>query len=250
MKKVSRSKWGARPARSAASYLGGTRGVKVHYTGSPESVGLLDHHERCDDRVRSIQDSHMDGNGWSDLGYSAVVCAHGHVYVGRGPHALPAANGPGLNSGHYAVCGLVGSKGFTEPTPAMLHGIRDAIEWLRREGNAGNEIKGHRDGYSTSCPGGPLYAWVKKGAPRPGGSSDDWMEAMVKKLPTLGIGDQGEHVETVQALCIARSHPEVKVSGKFDSVTAKAVMALQRWGKVDDDGIVGPDTWPVLLRVH
>ncbi|WP_433224461.1 peptidoglycan recognition protein family protein [Microtetraspora malaysiensis] len=109
----------------------------------------------------------MDGNGWMDIGYSLVVCAHRKVFVGRGPHVLPSANGAGLNSGHYAVLGLVGTSGVVNPPDAMLHGIRDAIEYLRANGGAGVEIKGHRDGYATSCPGGPLYAWVQKGAPRP-----------------------------------------------------------------------------------
>ncbi|MGW3734753.1 peptidoglycan-binding protein [Streptomyces sp. NPDC005148] len=62
--------------------------------------------------------------------------------------------------------GLVGSDGLTEPTDEMLSAIRDGIELLRQHG-AGDEIKGHRDGYATACPGGPLYAWVKEGAPRP-----------------------------------------------------------------------------------
>jgi hypothetical protein len=130
-------------------------------------------HDRCAARVRQIQNAHMDGNGWNDIGYSALVCPHSYVFVGRGPHVLPAANGAGLNSGHYPVCGLVGDKGLTRPTNAMLSGIRDAIEWLRRKGDAGTEIKGHRDGYPTDCPGGPLYAWVKKGAPRPDQEDDD-----------------------------------------------------------------------------
>jgi hypothetical protein len=169
MKLVSRKAWGARSPRADAEYLASTRGVKVHYTGDPENPRMADDHGLCDDRVRGIQNSHMDGNGWNDIGYSALVCPHGYVFVGRGPHHLPAANGPGLNTGHYAVCGLVGSKGLTVPSDAMLSGIRDAIEWLRRDGDAGNEIKGHRDGYSTDCPGAALYAWVRKGAPRPEG---------------------------------------------------------------------------------
>ncbi|GAX55789.1 hypothetical protein [Streptomyces olivochromogenes] len=32
------------------------------------------------------------------------------------------------------------------------------------------EKLGRHDGYATECPGGPLYAWVKKGAPRPEGT--------------------------------------------------------------------------------
>lgn len=50
----------------------------------------------------------------------------------------------------------------------LLHAIRDAIEHLQENG-AGDEIKGHKDGYPTSCLGGPLYAWTQNGAPRPGG---------------------------------------------------------------------------------
>src|SRR5690606_20045753 len=57
--------------------------------------------------------------------------------------------------------------------------IRDGIDLLRRHG-AGGEIKGHRDGYATACPGGPLYAWVQKGAPRPT-KEDDPMAGITKQ---------------------------------------------------------------------
>ncbi|POM25448.1 putative peptidoglycan binding domain protein [Actinomadura rubteroloni] len=78
----------------------------------------------------------------------------------------------------------------------------------------------------------------------------NWTESMVKKLPELAKGARGEHVETVQALLQARSHPDIKVTGRFDDATEKAVRAVQKWGKVHQDGVVGPQTWPVLLRVH
>lgn len=142
------------------------RGVKVHYTGGRENPAMERDHSLCDNRARSVQNGHMDGNGWTDVGYSYLVCPHGKVFVGRGYGNLPAANGPGMNSGHYAVLGMVGNSGLTKPTDAMLHGIRDVIEYLRGRG-VGTEIKGHRDGYATDCPGGPLYAWVRRGAPRP-----------------------------------------------------------------------------------
>jgi hypothetical protein len=114
--------------------------------------------------------------------------------MGRGPHHLPAANGAGLNTGHYAVLGLGGSKGFTEPTDGLLHGILDAVDYLREHGNAGREIKGHRDGYATDCPGGPLYAWVKRGAPRPSA------QPTKTELPTLKPGYRGPHNVTNRRL--------------------------------------------------
>jgi hypothetical protein len=167
MKLVSRKEWGARAPKVAPVHLSSTRGVKVHYTGEYEDPAIKNDHRKCTGRLRAIQNDHMDSNGWNDIAYNFLVCDHGYVFEGRGLHHLCAANGPGLNTDHYAVCGLVGNKGTTQPPTDMLIGLRDAIDHLRSKGGAGKEIKGHRDGYSTDCPGAPLYAWVKKGAPRP-----------------------------------------------------------------------------------
>lgn len=171
MKLVRRDGWGARAPKETPGYLSSTRGVKVHYEGDYVNPALATNHALCDNKVRSIQNFHMDpvpaGRGWNDIAYNFLVCAHGYVFEGRGLHHISAANGPGLNNGHYAVCGLIGDSGLTQPSAAMLHGIRDAIEHCRNPGNAGPEIKGHRDGYATTCPGEPLYRWVKAGAPRP-----------------------------------------------------------------------------------
>lgn len=264
MRLVSRSAWGARATRGTTR-LSSTAGVKVHYTGDPENPALLEHHERCDDRVRSIQNAHMDGNGWNDIGYSAVVCSHGYVYVGRGPHVLPAANGPGLNSGHYAVCGLVGSSGLVKPTDEMLGGIRDAIEWLRREGDAGNEIKGHRDGYSTDCPGDALYGWVRRGAPRPGGSTPAPAPRPGTPAPPFPLpaghwfgpedpdphnhsgywASDRPHIETLQRQLRQRGW-SISVTGRYDARTFEVVTAFQREKGLRSDGLTGAKTWPVV----
>ncbi|MEU9018749.1 peptidoglycan-binding protein [Actinomadura sp. NPDC048394] len=103
---------------------------------------------------------------------------------------------------------------------------------------------------SDACKRKVRGADVIAGYGRPDYSGDDWTEAIVNKLPQVSKGDTGEHVESVQGLLLARSHPEVAVSGRFDDTTEAAVKAVQKWGGVTADGIVGPDTWPVLLRVH
>jgi hypothetical protein len=92
---------------------------------------------------------------------------------------------------------------------------------------------------------------VIAGFGRPAYGSSNWTEDMVKKLPLLRKGDEGEHVQTLRALLMARSHPEIQdVDGPFDTKVELAVRAVQLWGRVEADGIVGPKTWPVLLRVH
>jgi hypothetical protein len=168
IKLVSRAAWGARAYRQPSGgtlYTGKRRGVKLHYLGTPYADRP---HDRCDDYVRQIQAQHMDGNGWSDIGYSFVVCTHGTVFEGRGLRRRNSANGnTSLNNDCYAVLLLVGSSGLTRPTAAQLHGARDAIDYCRSEGPAGTWLGGHRDGYATTCPGDPIYAWAKAGAPRP-----------------------------------------------------------------------------------
>jgi len=253
MKFVSRSEWGAKYGRGPTNITPGKGGVTVHYEGGGKLTGAA--HSKCAQRVRNIESYHVNHNGWQGIAYTLLVCEHGYVFEGRGLGHRTAANG--TNSGNqnwYAVCAMIGDK---DPAgDALLHGMRDAIDYLRRNG-AGSKINGHRDHLSTSCPGSALYAWVKKGAPRPGstpapspGGGSDWMEAMVKKLPTLKRGAKGEHVETLQGLLQARSHPEVKIDGDFGPKTEAAVKAVQKWGGTAADGIVGPKTWPVLLRVH
>ncbi|GGK24838.1 hypothetical protein GCM10011583_66140 [Streptomyces camponoticapitis] len=185
MKLVTRAQWGARAYRTpsgATPYGRARKGVKVHYLGSAYSDRT---HDKCAAYVRSLQNSHMDGNGWSDIGYSFVVCTHGYSFEGRGLKRRNSANGnTSLNDQDYAVCALVGSSGLTQPTDPQLNGIRDTIEYCREKGPAGDWLGGHRDGYATTCPGGPLYAWVKKGAPRPNGSTtpeeEDPMAAITK----------------------------------------------------------------------
>lgn len=172
LKLVSRSQWGARAYRTpngATPYSRARRGVKLHYLGTAYSDRP---HDRCDDYVRQIQAQHMDGNGWSDIGYSFVVCTHGYVYEGRGLKRRNSANGnTTLNEQDYAVLLMVGSSGLTRPTDTQLDGARDAIDYCRKEGPAGTWLGGHRDGYATACPGDAIYAWVKAGAPRPKAAS-------------------------------------------------------------------------------
>lgn len=171
MQLVTRAEWGAVAPTGTYAPLPAPRGTKIHYTG--EAQGHTDH-SQCAAEVRAIQRAHMADpkQGWLDIAYNWLVCAHGSVFEGRGIHHRSGANGDrALNEGHYAVCGLVGSSGVTVPSDAMLTGLRDVVDYAHANG-AGAEVLGHRDGYATTCPGDHLYQWVQKGAPRPGAGAD------------------------------------------------------------------------------
>lgn len=175
MKLVTRAQLGW-PA-SAAPLQATAQGTKVHYEGSPVSTRLLTDHDACIAEWKAIRASHLANvvEDYSDIAYNYGACPHGFLLEGRGLGRRTGANGnQTLNIAHYAVCGLVGDSGLTEPTDAMLSAIRDGIDLLRQHG-AGDEIRGHRDGYATTCPGAPLYAWVQQGAPRPTDATEDDM---------------------------------------------------------------------------
>ncbi|RYP52818.1 hypothetical protein DL768_002067 [Monosporascus sp. mg162] len=161
---VSREEWGAQPPKEDYTPMTDAKGVKIHYLGALFSGR---EHSECDDMMRSVQSDQMSGE-YFDVAYSLAVCQHGYVYDGRGKDHRSGANGDQqLNADHYAVLAFLAKFGVTQPSVSQITGIQDAIAYLRRAG-AGNEIKGHRDGYNTECPGGPLYELVRDGTLDPG----------------------------------------------------------------------------------
>ncbi|KAA8651004.1 hypothetical protein EYZ11_004310 [Aspergillus tanneri] len=164
---VSRKGWNARAPKEAYTPITNPKGVKVHYLGTMFTGRK---HSECAAYMRSVQDEHMDDSpeNYFDIAYSLAVCEHGYVYDGRGKGHRSGANGnQQLNNDHYAVLAFLAKYGVNKPTDDQIMGIQDAIAYLRRAG-AGNEIKGHKDGYNTECPGKPLYKLVTDGSLEPG----------------------------------------------------------------------------------
>ncbi|MGW3427904.1 N-acetylmuramoyl-L-alanine amidase [Streptomyces melanosporofaciens] len=271
MKLVTRAQLGW-PA-SAAPNQASTKGVKVHYEGTPVSTKLLTDHDACIAEWKAIRASHLANKkeNYSDVAYNYAACPHGYLLEGRGIGKRTGANGnQPLNQAHYAIVGLVGSSGLTKPTDAMLGAIRDGIDLLRKHG-AGNEIKGHCDGYPTACPGGPLYDWVKRGAPRPGGSSGSGGTPKpapgkptvdLSKLVAAARTDPPKHgtpvsyagVKTVENALVAEGLlSKSYVDGHFGTATKTAYAAWQHrcgYSGSDADGIPGRSSLERLGKRH
>ncbi|TDC77639.1 N-acetylmuramoyl-L-alanine amidase [Actinomadura sp. 7K507] len=148
---ISRAEWGARAPRSRSS-VGWSQRTEfiVHYSEGP-----------TDQSVRSIQDFHMDGNGWSDVGYNFLVDISGRVYEGRG-WLVVGAHAPDHNTSGIGVC-MIGRNG--DSTAAAKRSIRWLYDEAARRTGRNLTRLGHRDVYATSCPGDELYAWVRAGMP-------------------------------------------------------------------------------------
>ena len=237
---------------SAASSQTSTLGTKIHYEGTP--VHIASDHNLCIQEWKNIRESHLANTkeGYVDIAYNFGACPHGWLFEGRGLGKETAANGnQDLNHAHYSIVGLVGDSGDVTPTDLMLGSIRDGIELLQANG-AGPEIKGHRDGYPTDCPGDALYNWVKQGAPRPGGTpkpspapspvptpNHPWPGVYVKQ------GSTGDIVRTIQARLSARGWT-IGVDGQFGPQTDRVIRQFQAEKNLGVDGIVGPATWSAL----
>jgi hypothetical protein len=239
---------------SAAPLQASTQGVKVHYEGTPVSTKLLTNHDACIAEWQAIRKSHLANTkeNYSDIAYNYGACPHGYLLEGRGIGRRTGANGnQDLNRAHYAIVGLVGDEGLTEPTDAMLGAIRDGIELLRANG-AGTEIKGHRDGYATECPGGPLYAWVQKGAPRPNTPQEDDMptaaeiaDAVFKKFAGAGGVLENSDVDRVaKAITENRAFVDLVAQAKNNGTQLSALVA-----KVDKLAVGGIDLNVLATKV-
>lgn len=249
---VTRSELGW-PASAAPDQLT-AKGVKVHYLGSPFSAKS---HADCVAHVKQVRKSHLANarENYSDIAYNLLVCRHGYVFEGRGKRKRTGANGnQDLNKAHYAVCALLGSSGDTTPTPEMTEGIKWAIAYLRSNG-AGKEVKGHRDGHATACPGEPLYALVKAGKLEPGVITPPPKPKPVY-APFPGrsffrLGRKHDLITELGAALVRAGWKGYKVGPgrEFTRTDIKAVAWFQRkqgWSGQDADGYPGPETWKRL----
>ncbi len=161
---VSRSLWGAifrNPApTSVVSHL-----IVHHEFGSNISSDWAA-------RVRSIQNFHINGNGWSDIGYNFLVDPNGVIYEGRagGDNAI-GAHFCARNRNTMGVC-MLGDYSSVTPTTATQNSLKSLLAWKADKENINpigssfhysinsslTHIAGHRDAGCSVCPGNGGYA--------------------------------------------------------------------------------------------
>lgn len=155
---IPRSAWGAAPPRSVTRVSwAGLRTLWVHHSEGP-APAATPASERA--TVKGIQSFHQGpSRGWSDIGYAYLIAPSGRIYEGRG-HGVSAAHCPGHNH-EPSVC-LLGSYSSTPPTEAQRRAV-----WALADHLGCTQLKGHRQGFSTSCPGDATMRTLIN-APRPG----------------------------------------------------------------------------------
>lgn len=169
-----RSAWGARPPKDKSDlvYVAPSRRTEFmsHWNGPATGLTASSSHSRCLAVVKADQDFHMDGRGWNDIGYNGLICPHGRAIECRGID-YAGAHCPNHNTSAYGWQFAIG-KGETA-TPAMFTRMAKALADC--EARSGHDLRllGHRDGFSTECPGDQIELWVKAGMPTNQSQEDD-----------------------------------------------------------------------------
>jgi len=161
---VSRAGWGARKPRGRTTLAAkAILGMVTHYSVMAPS----EDHAGCDDRVRTIQNGHMDGNGWDDIAYNFLTCQHGTVFEGRGWDVRSAAQGTNEGNDHWLANCFLGldRANVDDVTKPGRDAIRAITQQCDNRYPFGNILKVHSDFKATACPGDELRAWVRAGMP-------------------------------------------------------------------------------------
>lgn len=250
--------WPATKARKAVT----NTGLVIHYDGAKKPRRLAEQTcGACRAYWAWCRRYHMNTNGWLDVGYCAFVCPHGNLYIGRDYGHEQAAQPGGNQTWASVTLGL--GKGES-PTEVQIESVRRVRQmWMQRGMKAA--IRCHSDFISTDCPGDPARKMVRDGTfaqkPKSGISTEEWTVTLIHSLPTLGILDNSYDVKSVRALLFARGVvkdiPAAELPGwlnitKYDADLRDRVTAFQQMKFQDRkewDGIVGRNTWEILMRV-
>lgn len=116
--------------------------------------------------ARFIQDFHIHGRGWNDIGYHFLVDPEGNVLEGR-PEGVLGAHTLSNNEGNVGIVllGTYHPPVNDKPTKAQLDAVAALGRYLvKRYGIDPKSLKGHRDYKGTDCPGDLAYAklaWLR-----------------------------------------------------------------------------------------
>ncbi|NJQ04865.1 peptidoglycan recognition protein family protein [Streptomyces lonarensis] len=176
---VTRSRWGADESwrEGGFAYTDAVKTVFVHHTAGGNGYACSE----APSVIRGIYRYHTQSQGWRDIGYNFLVDKCGTIYEGRAggvERAVLGAHTYGFNHNSMGVA-VLGTHSSTDAPAKVTNALAQLSGWkLRAEGrnpagtwkrvSAGGKyakgtvvtmhnISGHRDGFSTDCPGSRLY---------------------------------------------------------------------------------------------
>ncbi|MCW2901693.1 MAG: N-acetylmuramoyl-L-alanine amidase [Streptosporangiaceae bacterium] len=165
-----RAQWKARAPKVPATVLSRMPDhIVVHHTATPNSTDYSTGHAAA--LSRSIQDHHMDTNGWDDIGEQFTISRGGHLMEGRNRtmYALDTLSqvvGAHTSGHNDHTVGIENEGLYTSATPpaALWDKLVQVCAYLcDLYGIAPSTgIVGHRNYNATVCPGDRLYGMLPR----------------------------------------------------------------------------------------
>jgi len=163
-----RAAWGANEGirRGVPSY-GKIMVGFTHHTDSQNNYAAGD----VPAMIRGMYAYHVQSLGWSDIGYNFLVDRFGRIWEGRYggmEKAVVGAQTMNYNSVSMGVS-AIGNFDIAAPSQAMTNAFKQVYAWklgltgipatgtVVANGKLFQRLSGHRDGFSTACPGRYLY---------------------------------------------------------------------------------------------
>ncbi|GAA4917742.1 peptidoglycan recognition protein family protein [Streptomonospora salina] len=141
--------------------------IVVHHTATGNSSNRSrDHAFRLS---RSIQNYHMDSNGWDDTGQQLTISRGGHVMEGRNRSLQAIGDENHVVGAHTAnhnshTIGIENEGSYMSQTPPreLMTALIETCAWLCLGYglDPATAIVGHRDFNATNCPGDKLYGML------------------------------------------------------------------------------------------
>ncbi|GLZ75817.1 hypothetical protein Afil01_06240 [Actinorhabdospora filicis] len=157
--------WGARAVGGLNEIATRPNKILVHHTDTPNQTDVSK--DAAYRLARSIQNYHMDHNGWSDTGQHFTNSRGGYVMEGRHTSLAHLTSGSGMVVGAHCpgqnnqAIGIEneGTYMTAEPPAAQWNRLIDLCAYICQQyAIAPTQIFGHRDYLATDCPGDVLYA--------------------------------------------------------------------------------------------
>jgi hypothetical protein len=201
---ITRAQWGADESiRKPVDFNTTVKAMVIHHTDTTNSYTTL---AQAEQQVRAVYAFHVNGRGWSDIGYNFVVDRFGDIFEGRAGSITKSVLGAHTGGFNTSTMGVAALGTFTTATPpaAMVTSIAKVVAWKMSQYGANvngvvrltstgggtdkwpagqtisvNAVTGHRTFGATECPGDALWARL--------GSIRSQASAIVAKEP-VGTG--------------------------------------------------------------
>jgi hypothetical protein len=167
----SRAQWGADESmRKGEPSYGAVKMAFVHHTVDANNYTAA----QVPAILRSIYAFHVNGRGWSDIGYNFLVDRFGRIWEGRYggvDRAVIGAHTRGYNSYAFAMS-AIGNYDIAPVPAAVVSAYQRLFAWKATvhqfdpagyahiAGKIFRAVSGHRDAGQTACPGRYLYAQI------------------------------------------------------------------------------------------